>query len=69
MRLLGVLTSIFGLIALAVIFFALFTPAAFFMRLLGRDVLRLKLSKKPSHWIPRNGQIKPESFENQSKLF
>ena len=69
MRLLGGLAGIIGLIVLAVIFFALFTPVAFFTRLLGRDVLRLKLSKKSSHWIPRNGQIKPKSFEYQSKLF
>lgn len=52
-------------IVLGFIFFVLFTPIAFFMRLKGRDELRIKLSKKPSHWILRIEPIKSESFKNQ----
>ena len=52
-------------IILGVIFFGLFTPIAFVMRLSGRDELRLKFLKKPSHWISRNEPIKPESFKQQ----
>ena len=36
-------------IVLGIIFFGLFTPIAFVMRLSGRDELRLKFLKKPSH--------------------
>ena len=52
-------------IILGVIFFGLFTPIAFVMRLSGRDELRLKFLKKPSHWISRNEPIKSESFKQQ----
>ena len=52
-------------IVLGVIFFGRFTPIAFFMRLSGRDELRLKLSKKASHWISRSELIKSESFKQQ----
>ena len=52
-------------IILGVIFFGLFTPIAFVMRISGRDELRLKLLKKPSHWISRNEPIKSESFKQQ----
>ena len=52
-------------ILLGVIFFGLFTPIAFAMRLSGRDELRLMFKKKPSHWILRSEPIKSESFKNQ----
>ena len=52
-------------IVLGVIFFGLFGPIAFFMRLSGRDELRLKFNKKPSHWIIRSEPIKSESFKQQ----
>jgi hypothetical protein len=60
--LLGIIVSP---IVLGVIFFGLFTPIAFLMRLSGRDELSLKFSKKPSHWILRSEPIKPESFKQQ----
>ena len=60
--LLGIIVSP---IVLGVIFFGLFTPIAFVMRLIGRDELRLKFIKKPSHWIPRSEPIKSESFKHQ----
>ena len=52
-------------IVVGIIFFGLFTPVAFIMRLSGRDELRLKFLKKPSHWILRSEQIKSESFKQQ----
>ena len=52
-------------IVLGVIFFGLFTPIAFFMRLSGRDELRLKLSKKASYWISHSEPLKSESFKQQ----
>ena len=52
-------------IVLGVIFFGLFTPIAFGMRLSGRDELRLKFDKKPSHWISRSEPIKSDSFKHQ----
>ena len=61
-HLLGMIVST---IVLGIIFFGLFTPIAFVMRLSGRDELRLKFLKKPSHWISRNEPIKSESFKQQ----
>ena len=52
-------------IVLGVIFFGLFMPIAIFMRLFGRDELRIKLSNKVSHWTSRSEPIKSESFRNQ----
>ena len=52
-------------IVLGVIFFGLFTPIATLMRLIGRDELKLKFSRKASHWISRSEPIKSESFKNQ----
>ena len=52
-------------VVLGIIFFGLFTPTAFFMRLSGRDELRLKLSKRESHWISRSEPLKSESFKQQ----
>ena len=52
-------------IVLGVIFFGLFTPIATLMRLSGRDELKLKLSRKASHWISRSEPIKSKSFKNQ----
>ena len=52
-------------IVLGVIFFGLFTPIATLMRLIRRDELKLKFSKKASHWISRSEPIKSESFKNQ----
>lgn len=52
-------------IVLGIIFFGLFLPIAFVMRLSGRDELRLKFIKKSSHWIPRNDPLNSESFKQQ----
>lgn len=52
-------------IVLGIIFFGLFTPVATLMRLIGRDELRLKFTKKASHWITRSEPIKSDSFKHQ----
>jgi hypothetical protein len=52
-------------IVLGVLFFGVFTPIAFVMRLRGRDELRLKFKKETSYWISRNEPIKAESFKQQ----
>ena len=52
-------------IVLGFIFYGLFTPIAFFMRLNGRDELRLKFNNKVTHWILRKESIEPESFKKQ----
>ena len=52
-------------IVLGIIFFGLFTPIAVLMRLSGRDEIKLKFSRKASHWIARSEPIKSESFKNQ----
>ena len=51
-------------IVLGIIYFGLFTPVAFGMRLSGRDELSLKFNKKSSHWISRNEAIQSDSFKN-----
>jgi hypothetical protein len=52
-------------VVLGLIFFCLFTPYAFFMRLSGRDELRLKLNKKTSHWIFRHESRQGDFFRRQ----
>lgn len=52
-------------IVLGIIYFVMFTPVALVMRLNGRDELRLKFNKKPSHWILRSDPVKSEFFNQQ----
>ena len=53
-------------IVMGLMFFILFTPVAFVMRLAGRDELRLKKTPRPSHWKPRvPAGPEPTSFNNQ----
>ena len=60
-----VLGMIVSPIILGLIFFGIFTPISVFMRLVGRDEMRLKFNKKPSHWILRSDPIKYRSFKHQ----
>jgi hypothetical protein len=57
------LGKIISPLVLGMIFFLIFTPIAFLMRLSRRDELRLKFKNKTSHWILRS-QYKG-SFKNQ----
>jgi len=54
-------------IILGVLFFALFTPVAFFMRLRKRDAMKLRLDPSAStYWIPRSpAGPAPESLRDQ----
>ena len=60
--LLGIIVSP---IVMGVIFFGLFTPISFLMRLSGRDELGLKFQNKTSYWILRNSKHDETSFKNQ----
>jgi len=53
-------------IVVGIIFFCLFTPIGFFMRIFGRDILQLEIKNKDSYWRDRN-QVDGinESFKNQ----
>ena len=59
------LSKLVSPIVLGVIFFGLFTPIAFVMRIAGRDELRLKISKKSSYWISQSEPINSRSFRDQ----
>ena len=52
-------------IVLGIIFFGLFTPIAFLMRISGRDELRLKFKDKPTYWKPRSNELVEDTFKNQ----
>ena len=65
MKLIGVFISIIGSITLALIYFGVFTPAGFFLRLFGRDVLQLNFTKKSSYWISRKELNKSDFFKRQ----
>ena len=65
MRLGLLLGMIVSPIVLGIIFFGLVTPYGAVMRMFGRDELRLKFTKKSSHWISRNESIKSDSLKNQ----
>ena len=52
-------------IVLGIIYFGLFTPYGVLMRLMGRDELRLKQSKKYSLWILRSNSSPQTNFKQQ----
>lgn len=52
-------------VALGLVFFGLFTPLAFLMRLGGRDELQLKSKKCASYWIPRDDSNRQGGFNHQ----
>jgi len=52
-------------VVLGVIFFGLFTPIAFIMRLRERDELSLKFKRKNTYWVCRKEAITINSFKNQ----
>jgi hypothetical protein len=59
------LGQIISPLVFGIIFFGIFTPVAFLMRLSGRDELRLKFKNKTSYWILRNEPIQGDSFRRQ----
>ena len=53
-------------IILAIIFFGLFTPISFLMKIFGRDELSMKLSMRTSHWKERNmNSLQADAFKKQ----
>ena len=61
--LIGNVVSFFILLFL---FFLIFTPVSFFMKIIQRDELKLQGLKSNTFWEDRNEDaIKPKSFDNQ----
>jgi hypothetical protein len=53
-------------IVLGILFFIVITPVAIFMRIIGRDELKLKKQNVSSYWIERTPPgPEPESFKDQ----
>jgi hypothetical protein len=44
-------------VVMAIIFFAIVTPTGLLMRLMGKDLLKLKSSKNSSYWIKRKKNV------------
>jgi len=44
-------------VVMAIIFFAIVTPTGLLMRLMGKDLLKLKFSKNSSYWIKRKKNV------------
>ena len=44
-------------IIMGLLFFIILTPISFFVRVLGKDLLRLKFSKNNTYWIKREKNI------------
>ena len=59
------LGAIVSPIVLGIIFFIIFTPTAFLLRIAKRDELRLRFSKKDTYWISRSSSSQCGSFKQQ----
>ena len=44
-------------IVMAIIFFVFITPISFIIRIVGKDLLNTKFSKKKSYWIKREKDL------------
>ena len=64
-KFIGVFISIIGSITLALIYFGVVTPVGYFLRLFGRDLLKLNFIKKSSYWVSRRELNKPNFFKRQ----
>tara|TARA_B100000780_G_scaffold260571_1_gene212459 strand:+ start:982 stop:1356 length:375 start_codon:yes stop_codon:yes gene_type:complete len=52
-----ILGKIVAPIIMALVFFIILTPISFIVRILGKDILRLKFSKNETYWIKREKNI------------
>ena len=52
-------------IVMALIFFGIFTPIAIFIKIIGRDELRLKYKNQSTYWIKRKTSNQSEFFKRQ----
>mgnify|MGYP001361548471 CR=1 FL=1 len=59
------LGKIISPIVMGFIFFFIFTPVSFLMRLFGRDELSLQSKKKSSYWINRTEYNQSNSYNHQ----
>ena len=58
-----ILGSIVSPIVMAIIFFGIVTPIGLFLKLIGKDVLKLKQDKKNTYWIEKDNSNK--NMKNQ----
>lgn len=67
MKLAYLMSRVVNPVVMAILFYGLFTPIAVFMRLFGRDALRLKFDRNArSYWQLRNAQVlDAKSLANQ----
>ena len=62
----AVMGPIMSTLALALIFFFVFTPVSLFFKITGRDELKLKLDPKaPSYWVTPPAKAKAERYFRQ----
>lgn len=59
------LGNIVSPIVLGILFFGLITPIAIFLRIFGRDELKLRAHTGMSRWIEPDADAEPQSFKNQ----
>ena len=52
-----ILGKIIAPIVMGLIFFIVVTPIGLLIRLIGKDILKLKFSKKNTYWIKRNKSV------------
>lgn len=52
-------------IALAAMFYLVFTPVALLFKLIGRDTLRLRRSQAQSYWVPKPGAQSGKEYLRQ----
>jgi len=52
-----ILGKIIAPLVMALVFFAILTPTSFLVRIFGKDLLRLKFSKKKTYWLKRSKNI------------
>ena len=58
-----ILGSIISPLVMGIIFFGIVTPTGLFLKLIGKDVLKLKQNKKNTYWIEKDNSN--NSMKNQ----
>ncbi len=61
-----ILSKIVNPLVLGIIFFIIITPIGIFLRVIGRDELKIKNASSSSFWERKeNAKVEPESYKNQ----
>ena len=61
-----ILSKIVNPLVLGIIFFIIITPIGIFLRVIGRDELKIKNASSSSFWESKeNAKVEPESYKNQ----